>query len=126
MKYRLWGEDVEEIRKIPEGWEEKELIKVATIKMGQSPSSDNYNDEGRGVYLIQGNADCNNRKTSPRVWTTQITKTCDIGDIIMTVRAPVGAISKCLHYACIGRGVCSIKFTNNNDYRIIRLESPLL
>ncbi|HGG0417178.1 TPA: restriction endonuclease subunit S [Clostridium sporogenes] len=107
---------MKEIIEIPEGWERKKITEVAVINMGQSPSSDNYNNKGKGIYLIQGNTDCKNRKTKPRVWTTEITKVCEPGDIIMTVRAPVGTISKCMHYACIGRGVCSIKFNNNNNY----------
>lgn len=90
-------------------WEEKTLGEVATINMGQSPESSTYNSDGIGYYLIQGNADISNRKTSPRNWTSNPTKLCDIGDLILTVRAPVGAIAKSNHKACIGRGVCSIK-----------------
>jgi type I restriction enzyme S subunit len=90
-------------------WEEKKLGEVAIINMGQSPESSSYNSIGNGYYLIQGNADISNRKTSPRNWTNEPTKLCDIGDLILTVRAPVGAIAKSNHNACIGRGVCSIK-----------------
>ncbi len=64
--------------------------------MGQSPKSDTYNTDNIGMPLIQGNADCKNRKTQPRTYTTEPTKKCFVGDIIMTVRAPVGAISKSL------------------------------
>jgi type I restriction enzyme S subunit len=99
-----------------EEWEEVKLGEVAKIIMGQSPSSNSYNEEKIGVPLIQGNADCKNRKTIPRIYTTEKTKECNIGDIIMTVRAPVGAISKSLHDACIGRGVCAIKPNDNNGY----------
>jgi type I restriction enzyme S subunit len=68
--------------------------------------------------LIQGNADIKERKTNPRQWTSQPTKKCEIGDIILTVRAPVGFVSKSIHEACIGRGVCSIKSKgkNNNEF----------
>ena len=78
-------------------WEEKMLGEVTDIKMGQSPSSSSYNSEGKGKYLIQGNADISNRKTKPRNWTNEPTKLCEIGDVIMTVRAPVGAIAKSKH-----------------------------
>jgi len=97
-------------------WEEKKLSELAKITMGQSPDSNSYNFENIGIPLIQGNADCKDRKTLPRTYTSQKTKECFIDDIIMTVRAPVGAISKSLHHACIGRGVCSIKPKNNNDF----------
>lgn len=90
-------------------WEEKKIVEIAEINMGQSPPSDSYGIEQIGYPLIQGNADIDNRKTSPRQWTTAPTKLCDIGDIILTVRAPVGAVSLSHHNACIGRGVCSIK-----------------
>ena len=97
-------------------WKEVKLGDVARVTMGQSPSSNSYNEKQIGVPLIQGNADCKKRKTKPRVYTTQKTKECNIGDIIMTVRAPVGAISKSFHNACIGRGVCAIKSKNNNQF----------
>jgi len=99
-----------------ESWEIKTLDSVATITMGQSPKSSTYNQENIGIPLIQGNADCKNRKTVPRTYTTELTKECFVGDIIMTVRAPVGAISKSLHNACIGRGVCSIKPNEENEF----------
>jgi len=97
-------------------WEEKKLGDISKITMGQSPSSSSYNENNNGIPLIQGNADCKNRKTVPRIYTTEITKECFIGDIIMTVRAPVGAISKSFHNSCIGRGVCAIKPKENNEY----------
>ena len=105
-----------EIGKIPELWEVMKLNDISKITMGQSPKSDTYNTDNIGIPLIQGNADCKNRKTIPRNFTTELTKKCFIGDIIMTVRAPVGAISKSLHNACIGRGVCSIKSKEDNEY----------
>ena len=97
-------------------WEVKKLGNICEVTMGQSPSSSCYNEENIGLPLIQGNADVKDRKTAPRIYTSDITKTCDVGDIIMSVRAPVGAISKSIHNACIGRGVCSIKPKQNNEF----------
>jgi type I restriction enzyme S subunit len=90
-------------------WDEEILQNVATIIMGQSPPSSSYNENQSGFPLIQGNNDCKNRKTSANIWTSKPTKMCQIGDIIMTVRAPVGVISRSVHEACIGRGVCAIR-----------------
>jgi type I restriction enzyme S subunit len=90
-------------------WEEKTLGEVCEIIMGQSPNSSSYNSDKIGIPLIQGNADIQNRLSNPRNWTTEKTKECKIGDLILTVRAPVGAIAKSIHNACIGRGVCSIR-----------------
>ena len=90
-------------------WEVKRLEQVAIINMGQSPDSQNYNRIGKGIPLIQGNADIVSRETMQRVWTTQITKQCDKGDLILTVRAPVGAIAIASQFSCLGRGVCSLR-----------------
>ncbi|MDD3436191.1 MAG: restriction endonuclease subunit S [Candidatus Gastranaerophilales bacterium] len=90
-------------------WKETKLGKIATVIMGQSPDSSCYNSKNEGLPLIQGNADCKNRKTLPRFFTTHITKECEINDIIITVRAPAGYISMSGHKACIGRGVAAIR-----------------
>ena len=95
-------------------WEVKKLGDVAEVIMGQSPNSTSYNTEGIGKLLIQGNADIFNRKSNPRNWTNEPTKECDIGDIVLTVRAPVGGVAKSLHDACIGRGVCAIRNKTGN------------
>ena len=90
-------------------WKENKLHDIAKITMGQSPNSENYTYDSSDTLLIQGNADLYNGKVIPRLFTKKITKTCDKKDIIMTVRAPVGDIAISDYYACIGRGVCSIK-----------------
>lgn len=99
---------------IPEDWEIKPLSKCGKITMGQSPESKYYNESGDGLPLIQGNADIENRKTIIRSFTSQFPKIGKIGDIIMTVRAPVGNIAKATFVCCLGRGVCSI--SDGNDY----------
>ncbi len=90
-------------------WEVKRLGDVAELIMGQSPSSKNYNNHGEGVPLIQGNADVKNRKTIKRVFTTEITKLGKIGDLLISVRAPVGEVAKASFDFCIGRGICAIR-----------------
>lgn len=93
-------------------WEEKQLGDVAIIVMGQSPDSRSYNNNSNGMPLIQGNADLKDRTSHPRNWTSEPTKVCYPGDLILTVRAPVGTVAKSIHHACLGRGVCSIKGTS--------------
>lgn len=88
------------------------LGNVALINMGQSPNSEYYNTESIGIPLIQGNADIKERKSIRRIWTKEITKQCDEGDLILTVRAPVGQVGFASFKSCIGRGVCSIKPKN--------------
>jgi type I restriction enzyme S subunit len=105
-------------------WKITELGRVADITMGQSPLSKYYNKAGIGVPLIQGNADINNRKTIKRVFTTNITRKGKAGDIIMSVRAPVGEIAKTYFDVCLGRGVCSIRFVNNYLYHAMIAHEP--
>jgi type I restriction enzyme S subunit len=89
-------------------WREVKLGEIAKVIMGQSPESVYYNMESIGLPLIQGNADIKDRKTSPKNFTSQITKECQIGDIILSVRAPVGETA----ISTIGRGVCAIRADN--------------
>ena len=88
---------------IPSDWEVRELGEIAFVNMGQSPDSDNYNESGEGLPLIQGNTDMKNRKSFIRYFTTQLTKVCNEGDLILSVRAPVGNIGEATFKSCIGR-----------------------
>ncbi|RSI85729.1 restriction endonuclease subunit S [Streptococcus mitis] len=91
-----------------EPWEQRKLGDVSTITMGQSPNSENYTDNPNDYILVQGNADMKNGRVFPRVWTTQITKQARQGDLILSVRAPVGDIGKTDYDVVLGRGVASI------------------
>ncbi|MEC4085771.1 restriction endonuclease subunit S [Myroides odoratimimus] len=104
-------------------WQEVKLGDVADIQMGQSPDSKYYNENGEGMFLIQGNADIKNRVSHPRFWTKVTTKECVEGDILMTVRAPVGSIAIAKHNACIGRGVCAIRTRECMSYLFYTLIS---
>ena len=90
-------------------WTEKPLIDLAAVTMGQSPPSISYNLRGEGLPLVQGKADIADRRTLDRVWTTQVSKRCDSGDLLLTVRAPVGTVAVARKAACLGRGVCGLK-----------------
>ena len=90
-------------------WKRRTLGEISEIIMGQSPDSANYTSNEQDTVLIQGNADLIGGRITPRIYTTQITKTCEAGDIILTVRAPVGDLAIANTRACIGRGVCAIK-----------------
>jgi len=100
-------------------WEERILEDVSIIIMGSSPKSENYNELGIGLPLLQGNADIKNRKSCPRNFTTEITKECYVGDILMSVRAPVGYVAKAMHDACIGRGIAAIRVKENNNQEFL-------
>lgn len=102
---RFANEDMREF----DHWKSGILADVVEIAMGQSPSSDSYNEQGHGLPLIQGNADISNRKSLPRKFTTAPGKTCRKGDILITVRAPAGEVAMSQHDACLGRGVASVR-----------------
>lgn len=97
-------------------WTEVKLEDIATVNMGQSPIGSSYNASGRGLPLVQGNADIRDRRTIDRIWTTRPTKRCRAGDVVLTVRAPVGFTAVASKDACVGRGVCSINAPGDNRF----------
>lgn len=97
-------------------WILRSLGELATITMGQSPESRFYNQTGVGEPLIQGNTEIRNRRSVSTTWTVSCPKRCRAGDILMSVRAPVGAIAIASTDACIGRGVCSIEPMVNSQF----------
>ncbi|MDT2000419.1 restriction endonuclease subunit S [Carnobacterium maltaromaticum] len=105
------NKNVPEIRfpEFTDDWELRKLGNIVQITMGQSPNSENYTENPSDYILVQGNADMKNNKVVPRVWTTQVTKKADIGDLILSVRAPVGDVGKTDYDVVLGRGVASIK-----------------
>ena len=92
-----------------DAWEQRKLGEVVDVTMGQSPNSSNYTDNPEDYILVQGNADMKDGRVFPRVWTTQVTKKAHKGDLILSVRAPVGDVGKTDYDVVIGRGVASIK-----------------
>ncbi len=85
------------------------LGELCEVIMGQSPSSSSYNIAGYGIPLIQGNLDIEEGMTISRIYTSEPTKISLCGDLILTVRAPVGIVAKNKMEVCIGRGVCALR-----------------
>ena len=84
------------------------LKDVCEINMGQSPESSSYNAEGRGIPFFQGNADFGERHPVARVWCDAPTKVANTNDILISVRAPIGAVNYATETCCIGRGLAAI------------------
>lgn len=93
---------------IPEGWHETALGDVATVIMGQSPSSSTYNTEGVGLPFFQGKADFGNHHPVVRMWCSEPTKIAPADSILFSVRAPVGDVNITKDECCIGRGLSAI------------------
>lgn len=95
-------------REIPVGWEVKELSDIANITMGQSPAGSSYNDEGVGEVFFQGSTDFSWRFPKIRQYTTEPSRMARIGDILLSVRAPVGTLNIADNSCCIGRGLAAL------------------
>ena len=93
-------------------WSRNILGNCCDIIMGQSPDSSSYNNNCIGLPLVQGNADMCERIATPQRYTSQPTKICEAGSIILSVRAPVGTVGKTFQKICLGRGVCGITSKN--------------
>lgn len=84
------------------------LKNIAVIMMGQSPSSSSYNEEGVGIPFYQGNADFGELYPTARIWCNDPKKIANKNDILISVRAPIGALNYATEQCCIGRGLASI------------------
>ena len=84
------------------------LKNIAVITMGQSPSSSSYNEEGVGIPFYQGNADFGELYPTARIWCNEPKKIANKNDILISVRAPIGALNYATEQCCIGRGLASI------------------
>ncbi|MCL4101228.1 restriction endonuclease subunit S [Fibrobacter sp. HC4] len=95
-------------REIPKGWNNGVLSDVANITMGQSPDGASYNEDGEGMIFYQGSTDFGMRFPTVRQYTTAPTRFAKKGDILMSVRAPVGAVNIANTDCCIGRGLSAL------------------
>ncbi len=101
--------------KVPEGWRMVRLGEIADINMGQSPSSNVVNEREIGIPFLQGNAEFTTKYPIPKKWATKPLKLSKKGDILISVRAPVGAVNKADRDYCIGRGLAAISFKTIDD-----------
>lgn len=92
------------------------LGEVAEVIAGQSPEGIYYNSDGNGTPFYQGKKDFGDKYLGePSTWTTKVTKSAKSGDILMSVRAPVGPINFATQDICIGRGLAAIRVSSKID-----------
>ena len=105
------GYKMTEIGEIPEDWKVAKLgdDKVSELIMGQSPPSSFYNNDGDGMPFLQGNADFGDIYPNPNTYCTKPLKIAESGDILMSVRAPVGELNMSAFKSIIGRGLAAIR-----------------
>lgn len=92
-----------------EGWEKKPLLDVAQVVMGQSPPGTSYNLTGDGLPFIQGSAEFGERHPAPVKWCTDPRKIAEPGDLLLSVRAPVGDLNVASKRIAVGRGLSIIR-----------------
>lgn len=102
-------------REIPKGWAVKSLNQVADIVMGQSPDGASYNLEQEGTIFFQGSTDFDWRFPNVRQYTTSPTRFAQKGDILLSVRAPVGDLNISPFECCIGRGLAALRSKSGNN-----------
>ena len=84
------------------------LKNICKINMGQSPDSSSYNDNKDGIPFFQGNADFGEKYPVTRVWCNAPIKVAQPNDILISVRAPIGALNFAKEECCIGRGLAAL------------------
>lgn len=90
------------------------LDELCIINMGQSPDSSTYNEDGNGLPFFQGNADFGATYPVVRMWCSEPTKRAQIDDILISVRAPIGALNIANCECCIGRGLAALTVNKNS------------
>ncbi len=110
VHFRFPGhEHVKIINGLPEGWKKRELSEISDIMMGQSPKSIYYNEDGNGLPFHQGVTNFGTRFPSHKTYCTIEARLAEPGDILFSVRAPVGRINITLDKIVIGRGLAAIR-----------------
>lgn len=100
---------------IPQGWEVKKLKDICRLTMGQSPKSEFYNEVGDGVAFHQGVTDFGDRFPSDRLFCTANGRKAEAGDILFSVRAPVGRMNIANKTIILGRGLSAIRHNHNHQ-----------
>ena len=108
--FKSWFVDFEPFGgMMPDDWREGTLSDIATITMGQSPNGASYNEESIGTVFYQGRAEFGSRFPTRRLFTTQPKRMAEKGDVLMSVRAPVGDLNVAFESCCLGRGLAGIQ-----------------
>jgi type I restriction enzyme S subunit len=97
------------LHQLPKGWTWTQLDEIAEIILGQSPPSSTYNESGNGLPFYQGKLEFGKTYPTPKKWCGAPKKIAEKGDVLISVRAPVGPTNICPEKSCIGRGLAAIR-----------------
>ena len=111
--------------KIPDSWTTAQLGSVANVQMGQSPDSTSYNKDKAGLPFFQGKAEFGKLHPVVRKWCSAPAKIAESGDILLSIRAPVGPTNVADVQCAIGRGLAAIRVLDgiNSSYLLQCLRS---
>jgi len=104
----------------PEGWTAPALTEVADIVMGQSPPGVTYNTGGKGLPFFQGKSEFGVDHPTVRKWCTAPSRIAEPGDILMSVRAPVGPTNVADQLCAVGRGLAAIRVRPGVPANLVR------
>src|SRR3989338_3374080 len=104
-----------QIQSQPKNWRKVKLGDIADLNMGQSPKSEFYNDHGEGLPFFQGITDFGERVPEETMYCSKPAKVVERGDVLISVRAPVGEVNIAQKESCIGRGVAGIRAKDKNN-----------
>ncbi len=107
------------ITDLPRNWYKTTIGEVFIVTLGQSPPSSTYNDHGEGLPFFQGKAEFDDVYPVTRKWCGSPKKIAQKGDILLSVRAPVGPTNIANTKCCIGRGLASIRPVDGIDNKFI-------
>ena len=102
-------------------WVETTLDEIADVIMGQSPDGKSYNQEGKGLPFMQGSAEFGEHNPVPEKWCSEPKKIAEPGDLLLSVRAPVGDTNFADHRIAVGRGLSIIRASKASLTEFIRL-----
>ena len=102
------------LNKIPDHWGVKKLSEFCDVLMGQSPPSSAYNFNGDGMPFFQGRKDFGDKYPQKTMWCSEPTRMANAGDVLLSVRAPVGDVNVAVDKCCIGRGLSALSMKNGS------------
>jgi type I restriction enzyme S subunit len=103
-----------------DGWIETSLEEIAEVIMGQSPDGKTYNQSGDGLPFMQGSAEFGEHHPTPEKWCSDPKKIAEPGDLLLSVRAPVGDTNFADQRIAVGRGLSVIRANSNSVTEFIR------
>ena len=97
------------LNELPRGWMYSTIGEISEVILGQSPPSSTYNEDRKGLPFYQGKLEFGDLYPTPRKWCSSPKKIAEKGDVLISVRAPVGPTNICPEKSCIGRGLAAIR-----------------